>query len=189
MDQGLTGVLYVLDEPSIGLHQRDNAKLIDTLKKLRDLGNTVLVVEHDQETMEASDYLFDFGPGAGEHGGNIISAGTIDVIKKDPKFYYREIFVRKEKNSYTKKRITQDNEGITVKNINPAEFSSSFTIPDYVKIIGATEHNLKNISVEFPLNKLVVVTGVSGSGKSTLVNDILFHALCKRKTHIIRKSR
>ncbi len=159
---GLTGVLYVLDEPSIGLHQKDNSKLIETLKKLRDLGNTVLVVEHDQDTMEASDYIFDFGPGAGLQGGNIIAQGTIDEIKRD-------------KNSITGAYLSGK------KRIQIRKSEQKETEQKNIKIIGASEHNLKNISVEFPLNKLVVVTGVSGSGKSTLVNDILFHALMQMK--------
>jgi len=162
---GLTGVLYVLDEPSIGLHQRDNAKLIDTLKKLRDLGNTVLVVEHDEETMEASDYIFDFGPGAGEAGGNIISAGTVDEIKKDPKSITGKYLSGKKKIHIQK---AENADEIVSRN-------------ESIKIIGATEHNLKSVTAEFPLNKLVVVTGVSGSGKSTLVNDILYHALMQKK--------
>lgn len=165
---GLTGVLYVLDEPSIGLHQRDNTRLIQTLKKLRDLGNSVLVVEHDQETMEESDYIFDFGPGAGEHGGQIVSQGTYEELTKD-------------KASMTgaylsgKKKITVE------KNYEEAEETKSLVLKD------ANEHNLKNITVNFPLNKFVVVTGVSGSGKSTLINDILFHALMQKKNAFHRE--
>lgn len=154
---GLTGVLYVLDEPSIGLHQRDNKKLIDTLKKLRDLGNTVLVVEHDQETMENSDYIIDFGPGAGENGGKIISLGTVDEIKKD-------------KNSITGGYLSGR---IKIESIRSEKSSNGKSL----RITGAKEHNLKNIDVTFPLNNLIVVTGVSGSGKSTLINDILYHSL------------
>jgi len=172
---GLTGVLYVLDEPSIGLHQRDNAKLIETLKKLRDLGNTVLVVEHDQETMEAADYIFDFGPAAGEHGGKVIAQGTIEEIKKD-------------KNSVTgaylsgKKKIhIRHSESVGRRTKNPMGSFATAEDNKLLTIVGAAEHNLKNVTVDFPLHKLIVVTGVSGSGKSTLVNDILYHALMQKQ--------
>lgn len=159
----LMGVLYILDEPSIGLHQRDNDKLITTLKNLRDLGNTVIVVEHDETTMLEADYLIDVGPGAGEHGGQIIAAGTPAAIKKNPKSITGAYLSGKKAISAP----THYRRG-SGKNI---------------KIIGATEHNLKNIDVEIPLGKFVAITGVSGSGKSTLMTDILANALNKKFYH------
>jgi excinuclease ABC subunit A len=155
---GLSGVLYVLDEPSIGLHPRDNTKLIDTLKTLRELGNSVVVVEHDREMMEESDYLVDFGPGAGEHGGMIIAHGTPTEVKNNPK-------------SITAKYLT-DEKSI----VRRQEAKKSF---EEKKIIlkGASENNLKNIDVSFPLGKLICITGVSGSGKSTLIVETLYQSL------------
>ncbi|MBI2025836.1 MAG: excinuclease ABC subunit UvrA, partial [Candidatus Levybacteria bacterium] len=141
---GLTGVLYVLDEPSIGLHQRDNQKLIDTLKKLRNLGNTVLVVEHDQETMEQSDYIFDFGPQAGEKGGKIIAQGTVEQIKNNPDSLTGQFLSGKRKIESIAKNVLLNTNG-----------------SNRLIVEGANEHNLKNITVEFPLQKLIVVTGVS----------------------------
>ncbi|UUV99686.1 excinuclease ABC subunit UvrA [Vagococcus luciliae] len=156
----LSGVLYILDEPSIGLHQRDNNRLIDSLKKMRDLGNTLVVVEHDEDTMRAADYLIDIGPGAGEQGGEIISAGTPEEVEKDPHSLTGQYLSGKRKIDVPKERREGNGER--------------------VKITGAKENNLKNISVEFPMGKFVAVTGVSGSGKSTLVNTILKKALAQK---------
>lgn len=153
----LTGVLYVLDEPSIGLHQKDNDKLIDTLKRLRDLGNTLVVVEHDEDTMRQSDYLVDIGPGAGIHGGEVVAAGTVEQVCK-------------VKRSITGAYLS-GRKKIPVPPLRRAGSGHS------LKVLGATEHNLKNIDVEFPLGKFICVTGVSGSGKSSLVNEILFKRL------------
>ncbi len=155
----LVGVLYILDEPSIGLHQKDNHKLIKTLQQLRDLGNTVIVVEHDEDTILSADYVIDIGPGAGEHGGEIVACGTPEQIKKN-------------KNSLTGKFIS-GKEKINI----PVKYRESNG--KSIKIIGATEHNLKNIDVTIPLGKLVAITGVSGSGKSTLMTDILAKALAQ----------
>ena len=156
---GLTGVLYILDEPSIGLHQRDNEKLIATLKKLRDLGNTVLVVEHDEDTMYAADQIIDIGPGPGVHGGNVIAQGTVEEIKQVFDSITGQYLSGKKQIAVPKKRRKSNGKAIEVK--------------------GATEHNLKNINVKFPLGQFICVTGVSGSGKSTLVNEILYKTIAK----------
>lgn len=163
LGSALTGVLYILDEPSIGLHSRDQANLIETLMMLRDLKNTVIVVEHDQSTMEAADYLVDMGPGAGDHGGRVVSQGTPDEVKKDPQSVTGRYLSGKEKISIPPKRRRPNERRITVKK--------------------AAEFNLKRVTVEFPLNTFICVTGVSGSGKSTLVSDILARALAKKFHH------
>ena len=156
----LTGVLYVLDEPSIGLHQRDNEKLIASMKEMRDLGNTLIVVEHDTDTMMAADYLVDIGPGAGSDGGEIMAQGTPIEVMHNP-------------NSLTGKYLRGEEKIEVPKNRRKG-------IEKYIEIKGAKEHNLKNIDVKFPLGKFICVTGVSGSGKSTLVNDILYNALMRK---------
>lgn len=156
---GLTGVLYILDEPSIGLHQRDNRKLLETLKGLRDLGNTIIVVEHDEETIRESDWVVDIGPGAGKHGGEVVAEGTPKQVEKNSKSLTGLYLSHKEKIEVPKRRRPGNGKRLS--------------------IIGAEEFNLKNISVDIPLGKFVCVTGVSGSGKSTLLNDILVRALNK----------
>lgn len=153
----LMGVLYILDEPSIGLHQRDNSKLIATLKRLRDAGNSLIVVEHDEETMEASDYIVDIGPGAGVHGGKIVAAGTPDEIKAHPDSITGAYLSGREKIDVPVLRRSGNGKSL--------------------KVIGAEQNNLKNIDVEFPLGLFCCVTGVSGSGKSSLVNSILYQVL------------
>lgn len=158
---GLQGVLYVLDEPSIGLHQRDNDRLIATLKHLRDLGNTVLVVEHDEDTIRQADYLLDIGPGAGIHGGQVIAHGTPDEVAQNPDSITGRYLIGSEKIEVPKKRRTIEKDRALV-------------------IRGARENNLKNIDVTIPLGVMTVVSGVSGSGKSTLVNDILAKELSAR---------
>ncbi len=155
---GLTGVLYVLDEPSIGLHQRDNRRLIDTLIKLRDLGNTLIVVEHDEDTIKASDWVVDIGPGAGVNGGEVVHSGTYEALLKNEKSLTGAFMSGREKIETPKKR----------RSIDPAR---------KLKVFGARENNLRNVDVEFPLGTLTAVTGVSGSGKSSLVNDVLYEVL------------
>jgi excinuclease ABC subunit A len=156
---GLTGVLYILDEPSIGLHQRDNDKLLKTLKSLRDLGNTVIVVEHDEDTINAADWVVDIGPGAGKHGGEVIAEGTPAQIAKNKKSITGRYLSGAEKIDIPKRRRPGNGRKLS--------------------IIGASENNLKNINVDIPLGKFVSLTGVSGSGKSTLMNEILAKALSK----------
>lgn len=158
---GLQGVLYVLDEPSIGLHQRDNNRLIETLKHLRDLGNTVLVVEHDEETIESADFLVDVGPGAGIHGGEIVAAGAPAEVAQNPESITGRYLSGSEKIPIPRKRRSIEKDRKLV-------------------VRGARENNLKNVDVEFPLGVMTLVTGVSGSGKSTLVNDILANELTSR---------
>jgi excinuclease ABC subunit A len=155
----LVGVLYILDEPSIGLHQRDNDKLIGTLERLRDLGNTVLVVEHDEQMMRSADWLVDMGPGAGEHGGHVVAEGPASLVERNPDSVTGQFLARTREIPVPERR-TEDHGSFWVR--------------------GATMHNLKDIDVEFPIGKFVCVTGVSGSGKSTLVNEIVFKALANR---------
>ena len=156
----LSGVMYVLDEPSIGLHQRDNDRLIASLKRMRDLGNSLIVVEHDDETMRQADYLIDMGPGAGSYGGKVMAAGTPEEVEKDP-------------NSLTGQYLSG-------KKFVPVPLKRRAGNKKFITIKGASENNLKDIDVKFPLGKLIVVTGVSGSGKSTLVNTILKRALAQK---------
>jgi excinuclease ABC subunit A len=156
----LVGVLYILDEPSIGLHQRDNARLLNTLRQLRDLGNTVIVVEHDEETMEAADHVIDLGPGAGKHGGLVIAEGTVDEVRNTPE-------------SITGRYLRGEIE------IPIPEVRRRMNPSRVIRIEGAREHNLRNLDVEIPLGLFVAVTGVSGSGKSTLIEDILHRAMAR----------
>ena len=157
---GLVGVLYVLDEPSIGLHQRDNHRLVQTLTRLRDLGNTVIVVEHDQDTIAAADWVVDIGPGAGKHGGNVVHSGPVPALLKNPDSITGAYLSGRLEIPQPAARRRQDGREVTV--------------------LGAREHNLAAVNVAFPLGNLVVVTGVSGSGKSTLVNDILYTAAANK---------
>ena len=160
---GLVGVLYILDEPSIGLHQRDNARLIETLKKLRDIGNTLIIVEHDEETIISADHVLDIGPGAGEHGGWIIATGPPQEIAANPESITGQYLSRSKTIPIPTKRKESNGNFITVK--------------------GAEEHNLQKIDVKFPLGVFTCITGVSGSGKSTLINDVLYKGLYGRLNH------
>ncbi len=157
---GLTGVMYVLDEPSIGLHQRDNDRLLDTLKRLRDIGNSVIVVEHDQDAIMAADYVVDIGPGAGEHGGRIVAEGTPAAIKENHNSLTGEYLSGKRQITYNKKRTSPD----------PAR---------WLKLSGAKGNNLKNVTLKLPVGLLSCITGVSGSGKSTLINDTLYRIVAQ----------
>lgn len=160
---GLQGVLYVLDEPSIGLHQRDNNRLLATLKHLRDLGNTLIVVEHDEDTMYAADYIIDIGPGAGANGGRIVAEGTAEEIKKNPDSITGAYLSRRKFIPVPAKRRPGNGK--------------------FIEVVGAAENNLKDLTVKFPLGTLTLVTGVSGSGKSTLVNEILYKGIASRLYH------
>ena len=155
----LTGVLYILDEPSIGLHQRDNGKLIGTLKNLRELGNTVIVVEHDEDTMREADYIVDIGPGAGIHGGTVVATGTPDEVAKNPSSITGDYLSGRRKIEIPKQRRSGNG--------------------NFLKIIGAEENNLKKINVDIPLGCFIAVTGVSGSGKSSLINSVLYNTLAR----------
>ena len=157
---GLTGVMYVLDEPSIGLHQRDNDRLLDTLKRLRDIGNSVIVVEHDQDAIMEADYVIDIGPGAGEHGGRIVAEGTPAEIKGDMHSLTGQYLSGKRQITYNKKRTAPD----------PAR---------WLKLTNASGNNLKNVTLKLPVGLLSCITGVSGSGKSTLINDTLYRIVAK----------
>ena len=164
---GLVGVLYILDEPSIGLHQRDNQRLIDMLKKLRDLGNTLIVVEHDEDTMYAADHIIDIGPGAGIHGGYVIAEGTVDDIKKCDKSETGLYLSGKKQIAVPKERRKGNG--------------------NFLSLFGATQNNLKNVSVKIPLGTFTCVTGVSGSGKSSLVNEVLYKVLANELNHAKQK--
>jgi excinuclease ABC subunit A len=156
----LVGVLYILDEPTIGLHQKDNAMLIETLKRLRDSGNTLIVVEHDEQTLRTADYIVDLGPGAGVHGGHIVAKGTLQEILKNKKSLTGQFL----------------NKAITIDSRLEKRAGNGL----FLKVRGASENNLKNLDVSFPLGKFIVITGVSGSGKSSLLSDILYPALSNR---------
>ncbi len=179
---GLTGVLYILDEPTIGLHQRDNHRLIETLKNLRDKGNTVLVVEHDRDLMLAADELIDFGPGAGKHGGEIISQGTPQEVMDD-RNSVTGTFLKRNKDVLRENAPRLSEEERTL--VSPDSVANRVQDRPQIQVVGAYEHNLKHVDVEFPLHTLTAITGLSGSGKSTLLYDTLYQHLLEnidRKT-------
>lgn len=163
---GLVGVLYILDEPSIGLHQRDNVRLLQTLKGLRDLGNTVIVVEHDEETIREADFIVDIGPGAGAHGGQIVAIGKLEEICKNPHSLTGQFMSRERQIAVPRERRAPRN---------------------FLTIKGARQHNLKNLTVQIPLGVFVCVTGVSGSGKSTLIDDILYRGVAQRLGYVVER--
>ena len=186
---GLTGILYVLDEPTIGLHQRDNSRLMSTLYRLRDLGNTVIVVEHDRETIEAADWVIDIGPGAGKEGGRVMAEGTPEQIKRNKKSLTGDylsgrksvgvvVIASHEVAWQSDERFPRSALGLA-RNDKREKFVTDRD-RDSIKLYGAAQNNLKHIDVEFPLGKFICVTGVSGSGKSTLVHDTLYHALARQ---------
>lgn len=171
---GLTGVLYILDEPTIGLHQRDNHQLIDTLKNLRDKGNTVLVVEHDRDLMLAADHLIDFGPLAGKHGGEVVSAGTPEEVMNDKKSI-TGAYLRRKKDVLVEKEHAGDERRI----VDPDQESETIGDRSKLAVFGATTHNLQQVDARFPLNTFTCITGISGSGKSTLLHDTLYYNLAE----------
>lgn len=191
---GLTGVLYVLDEPTIGLHQRDNQKLIDTLRKLRNLGNTAIVVEHDREMIKQSDWVIDFGPGAGKNGGEIVASGTPKQITKNPRSLTGLYLSGKKKINVIQNHNTQKTGNMGKSDATNVQFfnnptirrSRSSRISDSLIIRGCAQFNLKNIDVTFPLGKFIIITGVSGSGKSTLLVETLYPALQQRLSPFFR---